>query len=222
MRWFAAGRQLRHCQQSALKTTIARASPLLPLHRRTAYTAALLQRFTSPTTTTTTVTFASHTPSFRRAMSSDAADYEAFLKKAQKDYSEGYEPPADTERTATITAEVDPHPAIRALGERFYVSEVDEAFEFISFSWEKELLPTIDEFSDLTGSDSGSIEVLEPKDWDHRNEYQDVRDAVATACAGGEVKVYRVQRGARVTYYVLGVDVKARKIVGVRVKAVES
>jgi hypothetical protein len=74
----------------------------------------------------------------------------------------------------------------------------------------------------LTGFDSGSIEVLDPNDWDRRNQYKDVRDAVASACDGGEVKVYRVERGARVTYYVVGIDIKARKIVGVRVKAVES
>jgi hypothetical protein len=82
-----------------------------------------------------------------------------------------------------------------------------------------------DEFSDLAGtsSDSGSdVEVLEPKDWDRRDQYKDVRDAVSSACADGDVQVYRVECGPRVTYYVVGLDRKARKIIGVRVKAVES
>jgi hypothetical protein len=119
---------LRHCHlRAALKSTRT------PLHRRIAAT--------PPPAPITTIT---HIPSLRRAMSSDAAEYEAFLKKAQKDYSAGYEPPADTtERTAKIQVVNDPHPAIRALGERFYVSEVDEMFEAISFAWEKESLPTI-------------------------------------------------------------------------------
>jgi len=34
--------------------------------------------------------------------------------------------------------------------------------------------------------------------------------------------VYRVERGTRVVYYVVGLDNKADKVVGVRVKAVES
>jgi hypothetical protein len=75
-------------------------------------------------------------------MSSDA-DYEAFLKKSQKDYSAGYEAPVtNTGDVSMIQTETNPHPAISALGERFYTSEVDEAFEGISFSWQKESLPT--------------------------------------------------------------------------------
>jgi hypothetical protein len=123
-------RTLRHCHlRAALKTTRT------PFHRLIAVIPPL-----APITTITQI------PSLRRAMSSDAAaEYEAFLKKAQKDYSAGYEPPADDTTTTTAKIQVvsDPHPAIRALGERFYVSEVDEVFEAISFAWEKESLPNI-------------------------------------------------------------------------------
>lgn len=49
--------------------------------------------------------------------------------------------------------------------------------------------------------------------------------AAAAACAGAEedVKVYRVETGgARVEYYVLGLDVKGGRVVGLRARAVES
>jgi hypothetical protein len=76
----------------------------------------------------------------------------------------------------------------------------------------------------LTGSGSGSdIEVLEPNDWDRRDLYKDVKDAVSAACAGAaDLKVYRVEVGSRVTYYVVSLDEKGGKVVGVRVKAIES
>lgn len=66
------------------------------------------------------------------------ADYAAFLKKSQKDYSQPSEGvPAATSTTATSEA----HPAIKALGERYYTSEADEPFEGISYDWENETLP---------------------------------------------------------------------------------
>ncbi|KAF8533193.1 hypothetical protein BDD12DRAFT_762423 [Trichophaea hybrida] len=158
-------------------------------------------------------------------MASDA-DYEAFLLRAQKDYSTGYEGSnhAISAGTISIHVESDPHPAIKALGERFYISDVDESFEGISFKWQKESLPTADEFSDLTGSGSGSdIEVLEPNEWDRRDMYKDVKNAVSAACGeGADLKVYRVGDGVRVIYYVVSLDEKNGKVVGVRVKAVES
>lgn len=67
-------------------------------------------------------------------MSSDA-DYVAFLKKSQTDYSGLLE--SETPASATTEA----HPAVKALGERFYVSDADEPFEGVSFSWTKGTLP---------------------------------------------------------------------------------
>ena len=78
-------------------------------------------------------------------MSSDAS-YEAFLRGAQKDYSAGYEPPSTSSGSGTISVQKHgqnnpPHPAIQALGDRYYTSEVDEPFEGISFEWKRDSLP---------------------------------------------------------------------------------
>lgn len=71
-------------------------------------------------------------------MSSDA-DYAAFLNKSQKDYSQPSETP--TAATSATVAGIEAHPAVKALGERYYISEADEPFEGISFTWEKRTLP---------------------------------------------------------------------------------
>jgi hypothetical protein len=92
-------------------------------------------------TTTSLLSFTSRILS--RTMSSDA-DYEAFLRRSQKDYSASYEGSNHAAAAGTISIQVEnnPHPAIKALGERFYTSDVDEPFEGISFKWQKESLPT--------------------------------------------------------------------------------
>jgi len=76
----------------------------------------------------------------------------------------------------------------------------------------------------LVGGGGGTIEELKPSEWDRRGQYKDVVDAVQAATSEGAaaVKVYRMERGTRVVYYVAGLDTKAAKVVGVRVKAVES
>lgn len=72
-------------------------------------------------------------------MSSDA-DYAAFLNKSQKDYSQPSETPAAA-TSAVVVVGVEAHPAVKALGERYYISDADEPFESISFTWEKRTLP---------------------------------------------------------------------------------
>jgi hypothetical protein len=75
----------------------------------------------------------------------------------------------------------------------------------------------------LVRTSSSSVEVLEPRDWDRQGQYKDVIDAVSTASSGSAVKVYRVEgSGARVEYYVSGLDDSHGRVIGVRVKAVES
>jgi len=151
-------------------------------------------------------------------MSSDNA-YEEFLKKSQKDYSGGHETPM---ASVSIKAEGDPHPAIKNLGDRFYTSETDEPFEGITFDWPGKSIPTAGEFADLVGVSSDAVGILGPRDWDRQGRYKDVVDAVSTAC-GSAVKVYRVEgSGARVEYYVSGLDDSHGRVIGVRVKAVES
>jgi len=94
----------------------------------------------------------------RTNMASDDDAYAAFLRKSQKDYSAGSgADDADDASPAHVTntpqIERNPHPAIRALGsERFYTSDVDEAFEPISLVWTKESLPTGGMCSDVTAS----------------------------------------------------------------------
>lgn len=72
-------------------------------------------------------------------MSSDAG-YAAFLGRAQKYHSPlpkgapaTEKPEVDSPKTATTTT--------RVPGERYYVSDADEPFESVSFSWEKKTLP---------------------------------------------------------------------------------
>ncbi|KAI5852428.1 hypothetical protein DFP73DRAFT_532689 [Morchella snyderi] len=158
-------------------------------------------------------------------MSSDA-DYAAFLKKSQKDYSQSYEEDSSKQAATTTasTAQSEVHPAVRALGERFYVSDADEPFEGVSFAWDKGTLPTEDEFGDLIGVQSGrEIKQLEPNKWDAHGEYQDVIEAVTKASSGSVVKVYRVEgAGSRVEYFVVGVDSGEGKVVGVKVLSIES
>lgn len=72
-------------------------------------------------------------------MSSDAG-YAAFLGRVQRDYSKPPNgAPAADATTAAVSAGVDP--VIRVLGERYYVSDADEPFENVSFTWEKKTLP---------------------------------------------------------------------------------
>lgn len=70
-------------------------------------------------------------------MSSDAG-YAAFLGRAQK-----YHLPLPNGAPAAEKPEVDPPKTAttRVPGERYYVSDADEPFESVSFSWEKKTLP---------------------------------------------------------------------------------
>lgn len=74
-------------------------------------------------------------------MSSDAG-YAAFLGRVQRDYSK---PPSNetpvAEKAATVAGSVNVNPAIRVPGKRYYVSETDEPFESVSFTWHKRTLP---------------------------------------------------------------------------------
>jgi len=150
-------------------------------------------------------------------MSSDA-EYAKFLAKSQTDYSGGQSAEPQSEPNVASLESV--HSKLKALGDRFYTSDVDEPFEGVSYKWGKGTNPSTDEFGSIIGVKGDKIEMLDPKQWDARGQYKDVTDCVATAC-DGSVSVYRVERsGARVEYFVLGVG--SGKVMGVKVKAVES
>lgn len=73
-------------------------------------------------------------------MSSDAG-YAAFLGRVQRDYSKPSNETPATEKAATATGSVGVDPAIRVPGKRYYVSDADEPFESVSFTWHKRTLP---------------------------------------------------------------------------------
>lgn len=159
--------------------------------------------------------------------SSIDSDYEAFLKKSQTDYSAGFFAVSNgvgDMKMSAIKVDMEPHAAIRDLGERFYVSDVDECFKGVSFDWKEGDLPNADEFTDLTGIEKyNNVETMKPAEWDPKGIYNDVVNAVKTACNGGAVMVYVVHLSvSRITYFVIGLNELARKAVGVRVLAVES
>lgn len=63
---------------------------------------------------------------------------------------------------------------------------------------------------------------MTPKEFDPKGDYKDVIGAVEKA-GSGQVRVFRVQEGgARVQYWVLGVDERGGRVVGFRARAVES
>lgn len=78
--------------------------------------------------------------------------------------------------------------------------------------------------STLPFSSSSSVDTLKPKDWDPRGQYSAVTSAVEEAAAGGaEVQVFRVEIDhTRVEYWIVKGDKEGERIVGFKVKAVES
>jgi hypothetical protein len=81
--------------------------------------------------------------------SSIDSDYEAFLKKSQTDYSAGFFAVSNgvgDMKMSAIKVDMEPHAAIRDLGERFYVSDVDECFKGVSFDWKEGDLPNAGNF----------------------------------------------------------------------------
>lgn len=61
------------------------------------------------------------------------------------------------------------------------------------------------------------------REWDPKGHYKDVVDQVRQEAGENPVLVFRIEAGAaRVEYWVVGVAADGKKVVGVRVKAVES
>ncbi|KAI9849037.1 MAG: hypothetical protein M1837_005928 [Sclerophora amabilis] len=152
-------------------------------------------------------------------MSSDA-DYGSFLDKANQDTG-GAKAAASSKTGATRCVNTDVPASLQKV-EKDYTSEVDEAFEPVSLQWEGKSLPTEGEFAKLL--DHGDeVSALDHQSWDPRSRYGDVVASAAEAAGGGEVKVYRVGHGrTRVEYYVVALDAKQSRVVGLKAKAVES
>lgn len=78
-----------------------------------------------------------------------------------------------------------------------------------------------DEFADLIGHDS-EVSTMSTKEFDPREEYKDVLQAVEKA-GDGKSRIFRVAHGrTRVEYYVVGLDQDKGRVVGMKAKAIES
>ncbi|TQB76383.1 hypothetical protein MPDQ_000206 [Monascus purpureus] len=169
-------------------------------------------------------------------MSSDDA-YTSFLEKANADLQAGRQQEQQaTMGIRTETVDVDEHiPApLDRVGETFYVSDTDEPFEAVVLRWEgarKGVWPDYSQFSSLVSTSPHanlSVTTISSQSFDPRNHYAGILGAVREAISAGEpgsveIKVYRVESsGARVEYWVLGLDGDNGRVVGVRAKAVES
>lgn len=79
----------------------------------------------------------------------------------------------------------------------------------------------IGEFRELIGHKS-NVSTLSLDEFDPRGNYKDIFEAVENS-AGGKSSVYRVEHGrTRAEYYIIGIDKKDKRIVGLKAKAVES
>lgn len=70
---------------------------------------------------------------------------------------------------------------------------------------------------------SAGITTMSVKDWNKTGEYTKVVDAIMQAAGGEEVKVYVVPRTeVKTEYWVVAVDKKENRLVGVKALGVES
>ena len=78
-----------------------------------------------------------------------------------------------------------------------------------------------DEFKELIDH-KADVSTLTPDEFDPRGSYKAVMDSVRQA-GGAEIRIFRVQLGkTRAEYYLVSVDAKGSRIVGLKAKAVES
>jgi len=112
-----------------------------------------------------------------------------------------------------------------------FTSESDEPFEPFTVPYSSSSLPSASEFARAIKHDNGQgvVEELSVGEFDPRNEYEKVIEAVEAAVAkNGEgkaaVKCFRADSGksTKVFYYVVGLDREERRLVGVRAVSVES
>ena len=85
------------------------------------------------------------------------------------------------------------------------------------------LVSCVAAFAKLISHDKAGITMLSTKEFDPRNQYGDVVDAVKQAGTTGHVEVFRVElKGARCEYWIVCVDGKRARVVGLKAGAVES
>ena len=78
-----------------------------------------------------------------------------------------------------------------------------------------------EEFGKLVGHE-GEVSTIDEEEFDPHGHYRDILQVVETA-GDGKTRIFRVQHGrTRTEYYVVGLDGKEEKLVGLKAMAVES
>ena len=153
---------------------------------------------------------------------SDDASYASFLDKANQDSSTASsksQPSSSKYTTKSVTASV---PSSLQNISATYVSDTDSSFEPVSLGWKEDTLPNEKQLAELIGHNAGEVEEVERKNFDPRGQYKDVVGKVEEA-GNGDVKVFRVGHGkTRAEYYVVSLDKKGDRVVGLKAQAVES
>lgn len=79
----------------------------------------------------------------------------------------------------------------------------------------------LDEFQSLIGHNA-EVSTLGGEEFDPKGQYKEVLTAVETA-GDGKARIFRVHHGTtRAEYYVVGLDHKGKRVVGLKAQAVES
>ncbi|KAF2404930.1 hypothetical protein EJ06DRAFT_525500 [Trichodelitschia bisporula] len=143
-------------------------------------------------------------------------DYAAFLDKANQDT--GY--PTEESKGEVRNKAVDTDVPAALLGvEEYYVSEADEPFEPVSLKWSRDVELSEGEFGKLIGD---KAEKIKQEDFDSQGEYAKVVDAVGKA-GDGKLHFFKVVLdGTRVEYFVVSVDKKGERVVGLKALSIES
>ncbi|KAI9804788.1 MAG: hypothetical protein M1825_001156 [Sarcosagium campestre] len=155
-------------------------------------------------------------------MSSDEA-YGSFLDKANQDVGSGragHGPSSGFTSTQAITADV---PSSLQQVQAYYISETEEPFKPVSLKWTESTLPDDSQFKGLIGHNN-HVEIIAIKTFNPRGEYDEVLRAVRKASAeDSSLRVYLVQHDdIRTEYYVLALDEKGSRLVGLKAKSVTS
>ncbi|KAL9087894.1 MAG: hypothetical protein Q9165_006456 [Trypethelium subeluteriae] len=153
---------------------------------------------------------------------SDDASYASFLDKANADSNSASTKSQTASQskytTNSVTTSV---PSSLQNLSATYVSDTDSPFEPVSLKWSQKSLPGSKRLAELIGH-KAEVEPVEEKDFDARGQYHDVLEKVKAA-GDGKVAVFRVAHGGtRAEYYVVSLDGKEERVVGVKAVAVES
>jgi len=147
-------------------------------------------------------------------------DYASFLDKANQDTGASKSKSGGSKSLGTKSIDADVPKALQNLDE-FYISEADEPFEPVSLRWDGDALPGDDEFASLIGH-KGEVEEAKEDDFDPQGQYEKVVGAVKKV-GSSSIKFYRVEHGGtRTEWYVVSLDKKGGKIVGMKAVAVQS